>query len=280
MKTFNDYFEIVKFATPETNVRLRDSNVVPKSNEIILARCMNWEDIMHLIAANSILLRNDICPRWYIPYRPFARQDRTTALTHANESKLLKDLFISNDVGAIFLDVHSNNQEFDPNIEQFAPIKFYDPFGESLKCEVSYWEPRFHLIVPDNGAKVKVPKNHFSGRITYCEKKRDPVTGKLSGFEVPEVKVVKGEALVLVDDICDGGGTFIGIAEKLQKYRPKHKLILYVTHGLFTKGLDELFKYFDRIVTTNSVVQKYESNPNFTVLDITSDEFLDRYGLL
>lgn len=284
MKSFADYFEIIKFATPETNVRLKNSSIVPKTEEVIIKKCMNWEDIMHLYAADSILCRNNIWVRWYIPYKPFARQDRTTALTHANESEIFEQLYCAYELQqrCIFIDVHSDKHNIGKSIHQFSPIRFYNPFETNDYHAIGEWHPKFHLIVPDAGAARKIPKI-LEGKVTYCEKKRDPVTGKLSEFIVPEIKTRL--PMVLVDDICDGGGTFIGIAEKLQNYRKKNKLILYVTHGIFSKGFEELLKYFDEIVTTNSVLDNqsmenysYTLNGKLKVLDIFSDDFL-QYGL-
>jgi ribose-phosphate pyrophosphokinase len=54
-----------------------------------------------------------------------------------------------------------------------------------------------------------------------------------------------------VDDICDGGRTFIEISKALDGYQGE--LYLFVTHGIFSKGFEELFKHFTKIYTTNSI---------------------------
>lgn len=273
-KTFADYFEIIKFATPETNVRLKNILSVPETGEIIIKKCMNWEDIMHLDIADTILTRNDIFVQWYVPYKPFARQDRTTALNHGNESAHIQDILSTQKDRMIFLDVHSDRYSVGKSLHQFSPIKYYNPIGKSSYGSFGEWYANFHLIVPDKGAQKKIPHN-FCGSMTCCSKKRDSNTGKLWGFEVPPIKASRKEALVLIDDICDGGGTFIGIAEELQQYRNKHRLILYVTHGLFTKGVDTLFQYFDEIITTNSIFNGICPNENFKVLDVLSEDFIE-----
>lgn len=51
--------------------------------------------------------------------------------------------------------------------------------------------------------------------------------------------------------LCDGGGTFIGVAEELKKHNCG-KLFLFVTHGIFSRGFEELNKYFEKIYCTNS----------------------------
>lgn len=273
LKTVDHYFQIVKFPSGETNVRLQDSNNIPRTGDVIVAQCMNWQAVMHLIAADNILIRNQIFVRWYIPFKPFARQDRITGTTHANETELLNNLLSGIRERLLFLDVHSREAlgNFPFHIQQRAPIDFYEPFRED-----------YIRIIPDKGAAEKY---HNSSDSIRCTKLRDPVNGKLSGFYVPVDDLAEKiyPELVLIDDICDGGGTFIGIAEQLQKLRDRKdwsvRVVLYVTHGLFTKGTDTLLKYFDQIVTTNSVYTG-ESTERITVLNVLSEEFLVSCGCI
>jgi ribose-phosphate pyrophosphokinase len=86
----------------------------------------------------------------------------------------------------------------------------------------------------------------------FCSKKRDPLTGHLSGFEIKNYNPnpnADGQDLLIVDDICDGGGTFVGLAKELRKAGAK-KVYLYVTHGIFSKGLP--LEGIDRVFTTDS----------------------------
>jgi ribose-phosphate pyrophosphokinase len=60
-----------------------------------------------------------------------------------------------------------------------------------------------------------------------------------------------------VDDICDGGYTFIELAKALEArlepyFGADFKLDLWVSHGLFTKGYQDLSWHYDTIETTNS----------------------------
>ena len=75
-------------------------------------------------------------------------------------------------------------------------------------------------------------------------------TGKLEGFQVYE-EDLKGKTCLIVDDICDGGGTFLGMAKAL---KAKHAGTLYlaVSHGIFSKNLKALKQTFKAIYTTNS----------------------------
>jgi ribose-phosphate pyrophosphokinase len=112
------------------------------------------------------------------------------------------------------------------------------------------------VLFPDEGAATRydLPDRYgcnvdeVSIQKLYCTKDRDSATGKLLGFNVPHASKFRHPAVIIVDDICDGGGTFLGIAGKLDRT----DLGLYVTHGIFSKGFDELHAWFQRIYFTDS----------------------------
>jgi ribose-phosphate pyrophosphokinase len=104
--------------------------------------------------------------------------------------------------------------------------------------------------------------------IIYCEKVRDVTTGYLV-LKVLNPELAEGRNCIVVDDICDGGRTFVEIAKQLP---PVTKLVLAVTHGIFSKGLRELLQYYNEIVTTNSLYPHaedvIESNDKLIILNI------------
>ncbi|MGJ8713927.1 MAG: phosphoribosyltransferase family protein [Maribacter stanieri] len=72
--------------------------------------------------------------------------------------------------------------------------------------------------------------------------------------ELPEISIqsnVKGKECLIVDDLADGGRTFKFLAEALKK-QGATKVFLYVTHGQFNYGFDELKESIDHIYCTNS----------------------------
>ena len=123
---------------------------------------------------------------------------------------------------------------------------------------------RLALISPDQGATHKVDKlgELFNLPVVHAFKNRDSKTGQLSGFSVEDHNPYK--RYLIVDDICDGGGTFAGIASLL----PSSNIDLAVSHGIFSKGprIDGINKIF----TTTSYKNVYDSS--ITVFDV--EEFL------
>lgn len=114
------------------------------------------------------------------------------------------------------------------------------------------------IVSPDGGALkkifdvVKYVSTIKDVSLIQSAKHRDIKTGQLVGFSVPITESDKTKDLVWVDDICDGGGTFVGEAVEANKMGHTGRKFLIVTHGLFTQGLDILKEYFDGIFCTDS----------------------------
>ncbi len=108
------------------------------------------------------------------------------------------------------------------------------------------------IVIPDAGAVARtralVQRLNLSNELAFCVKKRDSQTGKLSGFELTEGQV-SGKTVTIIDDICDGGGTFAGLAALLREAGAV-QVNLCVTHGVFSKGV--VIEGIDAIFCTDS----------------------------
>ncbi|MFZ9611583.1 MAG: phosphoribosyltransferase, partial [Methylococcales bacterium] len=95
-----------------------------------------------------------------------------------------------------------------------------------------------------------------------ASKHRNLETGKIDYTNVPMSVNDADKDVFIIDDICDGGRTFIEIAKAVDEVRKlsssvkrEHygKNYLIVTHGIFSFGFDFLVQHFDGIYCTNSV---------------------------
>lgn len=184
----------------------------------------------------------------FTPYFPAARQDRVMVLGEPLSVKVYADII--NAMGLQKVTVLDPHSEVTPallnNCETIANYSFVEEILKRIGSNVK-------LISPDGGALKKIYKlsEYLGGmEVTECSKSRDVKTGRLSGFRVYEDDL-NGADCLIVDDICDGGGTFTGLAEAL-KNKNAGKLYLAVTHGIFNKGFDVFDGYFEKIFTTNS----------------------------
>lgn len=208
-----------------------------------LVSALFWVDSMRERGAERIIA--------LIPYLPCARQDRL--LTKEGSDSLFALKSVANMINARdfalvgLLDVHS-------------------PVATGLinrSCNLTIWEeaPRFMqakyqaVVCPDGGAaqRAELASEALGIPVLHGWKSRDVSTGKLTGFGI-EPSVEDYEKVLIVDDICDGGGTFIGLAEAIEAYGAKADLC--VTHGLFTKGLEDLKDHFETIYASDSIPQK------------------------
>ena len=87
----------------------------------------------------------------------------------------------------------------------------------------------------------------------YFEKPFKPIKAALRDFPDWEDYLPKktDRRILIVDDICDGGGTFLGLAQEL-KAKNAGNLYLAVSHGIFSRGFEDLEKVFTKIYTTDS----------------------------
>lgn len=119
------------------------------------------------------------------------------------------------------------------------------------------------LLSPDAGALKKVyhviKEFKFPGDVIVASKHRDIKSGDILATTVPYKNEYSDKTIVIIDDICDGGRTFIEIAKAI-KADSKHqgKVVLVITHGIFSYGIKPLSGLFDLVVTTNSVKNKDE----------------------
>jgi ribose-phosphate pyrophosphokinase len=191
-----------------------------------------------------------------LPYFPGARQDRRESKC-AFTAKIYADIINQLKLDAVITcDAHSH--VLAALVNNFHNISQADLVADSIPIA---WKNYRGIISPDAGAEKKAYELASRHKIPLiCGRKhRDPATGQLSGFSCDKLE---GGKYLLADDICDGGGTFIGLIDSIRKNQPELQAIfdLWVTHGIFSKGLSELERRFDCIYTTDSWHNKLEKS--------------------
>ena len=99
------------------------------------------------------------------------------------------------------------------------------------------------LVCPDAGAEKKIQK--LKRPYISATKIRDPETGDITATHV-YADDLTGNKCFIVDDICDGGRTFIELGKVLRE-KGAESVELYVTHGIFSKGFDVFEGIIDKI---------------------------------
>jgi len=120
------------------------------------------------------------------------------------------------------------------------------------------------LISPDAGALKKIYKlaKELEIGVVEAKKVRDVATGEITSTEIDTDKLKEFNEAWIVDDIADGGRTFIELAKVIRAGGYENKLRLYVTHGIFSKGLDG-FGDFDSVHALNIMNMSSEDFQKF-----------------
>lgn len=187
----------------------------------------------------------------HIPYLPYARQDKEVGNDATFNLAVLADVLNSLDCGPITsVDVHSPAAE--KLIHRFRSL----PITGVHSLLVEALEPNF-IVFPDSGAKLRYslkPFDHLP--LLICNKTRDQATGAITaqsmsyrrvgdmavhGVQLDQVAGADDKFLI-IDDICDGGATFIGVAAQIHAKLSRAKIYLFVTHGIFSKGREHLYR--------------------------------------
>jgi len=245
-------YELFKFNGGELHIKLDNDIDYSSIEEVVITnRFKSSDDIIKVLITKDALKRKGInIFTLVMPYIPYARQDRQCNIGESFTLKVFTRIINSANFNkVIVLDAHSDVAP--ALLDNCINIKNTKYVLDAVK---TITDDEIILISPDSGANKKSNYVYdnlkvFNG-LVKCDKRRNMETGKLSGFEVFTNNLNKQTCLI-VDDICDGGRTFIGISEELKK-KNAGKIYLFVTHGIFSNGFDELKKHFDGIFTTNS----------------------------
>lgn len=198
-----------------------------------------WADWCHSLNCKAVVK---------MPYLPAARADRGTPFSGKVYANLINSLDIDE---IIVFDPHSdivpsliNNVK----VVNSARVIKNQIFGKSGYTTYT------GIICPDEGAKGRATEvAEMANLPVYQAKKvRDFDTGKILDYQPGEVlNAPKDGRYLVVDDICDGGGTFKFLAETIEI--PRSQLGLWVSHGIFSGNAEQLNNYYGEIYTTDSV---------------------------
>lgn len=211
------------------------------------------EDIIELFLKVDAMKRLGMTLRTLtIPYVPFSRQDRVNVKGECFSLAVFADFI--NSLGAKKVVVVDPHSDVTPAlIKNCAVVHQHEIFAPMFKDKND-----FFLISPDGGALKKIYKLAAlvdSIGVIECSKNRNVKTGEITGVKVyTDGRNMAGVDCYIVDDICDGGRTFIEIAKELKKLNCG-KIILMVTHGFFTKGLEVFDDLIDEIYTLKGKIK-------------------------
>lgn len=259
--TYGCDFEVMNFPAGEGHVKLKNLKEYPDfvNQPMIVWNFENQGELFTVLQMANVLQNKGLHFSMICRYLPFARQDRATSEEQPFSLKIFADVLntIENCISLHVCDLHSEvfKNLYKGTIYEYTQKECFLA-AMSRRKVVPDWAA---VVAPDKGAwgKTHDIAKFLHRPVIHCTKKRDPDTGQLSSPEflaedvLPELK--EGQRLIIVDDICDGGYTFLQLAELIKGKYPNNPLDLYVTHGVFSKGIEVLYQKFDDIYCFNNM---------------------------
>lgn len=273
------FYKIDNFPDGQTNIHLQ--GIDRKDGHIrIICRITSNDDIVMLMMVQDVLKRQEIIvDSIYITYLLAARMDRVMDLEQPYTLKIVADVINKFNANKVYLlDVHSDKAyDLIKNSEEHRGVMNLDNnnFLKNIQGKV------LQYVYPDSGAYkryscemtkyfgaqlVSFISGHYypftiSHERIYCSKVRDPKTNELSDFvlhNIEKMPIDKGKVTIIVrDDLCDGGGTFVGVGQLIKNYlngkNIDYQLVLAVTHMIQAKtAIPKLLTYYDEVWFSNS----------------------------
>ena len=192
-----------------------------------------------------------------LPYLPHARMDRVKNDEDVFTLKTFASLINSLDFRAVYvLYAHSNvgtaliDRCYNLNPKYYIQ-KAIDKLGYNKYC--------LCLFFPDEGAQKRYGEMFPEYRQAFGIKKRNWETRKIEGYMIVGEENIVNSHVLIIDDICSYGNTFIKAAEAVTAAGAEG-VSLYVTHceesinkgNVFTCGM------IDNVFTTDSLIRSDE----------------------
>jgi len=246
MKTINidtqENVELVLFPDNSTHVKVKILS--GEDVRVIVSLCLPQRLMQLMQVANAVKHTGANCSELFITYLAGARYDRIIEHGDSIDTEVMAACINQCGFDKVFV--------FDPHSKAAVKdILNYEEVGIEIlldKLNVSDFDI---MLFPDKGAYERygsvLERYLLQADVVWCTKTRDSVTHKPVVIVPNPEQFIKDKRVLIIDDICDGGGTFASIADQIDAAN----ISLVVSHGIFSSGLRPLDK-IDLIVTTNS----------------------------
>ena len=248
------------FSAGELKIKL-----FPSSREVVDV-VWHYENDAELFTIGSIREYYMSRPcRLYIPYLPHARMDRVKNVEDVFTLKAFARYINALNFSTVYVwDAHSNVGP--ALIDRCVDVSAQNYIEEAIK-KLSYAKGNLCLFFPDEGAQKRYGAMFPDYPQAFGIKKRNWETGKIEGYMIVGEEVIKNKEVLIIDDICSYGNTFIKAAEALDKAGASG-VNLYITHCEDAISKGDVFKcaIIDNIFTTNSLVRSEETDSKLTII--------------
>ncbi|KCZ85307.1 MULTISPECIES: ribose-phosphate pyrophosphokinase [Hyphomonas] len=257
--------EVKSFADEEIFVRI-DENVRGEDVFVIQSTSHPANDnLMQLLIMMDALKRASARRiTAVIPYFGYARQDRKTDGRTPISAKLVANLISSAGADRVLtVDLHAGQ------IQGFFDIPTDNLFGSPVMIDdikERYGKDKIVVVSPDVGGVVRarsLAKRLDDADLAIVDKRR-PEAGKSEVMNI--IGDVSGKRCIMLDDMCDSGGTLANAAAALKEAGAK-SVSAYVSHGVLSgKAVDRIEKsVLDELVMTDTIAPSDEAKKSKSI---------------
>ena len=244
--------EVKTFADQEIFVRI-DENV--RGEDVFVIQSTSYpanDNLMQLLIMMDALRRASARRiTAVIPYFGYARQDRKTDGRTPISAKLVANLISASGADRVLtVDLHAGQ------IQGFFDIPTDNLFGGPVMIDdikERFGRDKIVMVSPDVGGVVRARAlaNKLNADLAIVDKRR-PEAGKSEVMNI--IGEVKGARCIMLDDICDSGGTLANAAAAL-KDQGAVSVSAYVTHGVLSgTAVQRIEKsVLDELVMTDTI---------------------------
>jgi len=246
-------------------------------NDYIM-ECLIIIDACKRSMAKSITL---ICPCF-----PYARQDKKDESRAPISAKLLANILEKAGINRlVVMDLHASQIQgfFDVPVDNIYSFPLFDNYFKETYFKdltLEQIQQKYVLVSPDAGAIKRTLKfaKMMKLKAVFMHKERNyQISNTVDNmFIVGDPKDIEGKTAIILDDMCDTGGTLIKCANLL-KESGAESVICGVTHGILSGPAIERLQNSDSItkmIVTNSLCQ------NKNKMSVDKLEVVDISGLL
>ena len=268
--TDNPQYKAFKFHGGEVHFKLKDPLYYYKDNIKIISRVTSSDELVLLMLVVDTLRKDETSGtiEVFLPYMPYQQADRDFSYGECFSLKTITNLLNTLEVDKyVIFDPHS---DVSPALLKNCKVIDNSEYINNVLCDIRLLkegslEDNLCIISPDAGAYKKIgklcSKLNWNGELVAANKFRSILTGNIESIEL-STDDFKGKDVLIIDDICVGGRTFISLAQKLRE-RNCGNVYLAISHGVFSNGFAELGVHIDKIYTTNSFKDIEEPKPFF-----------------
>lgn len=199
-----------------------------------------------------------------MPYYGYARQDRKDRPRVAIGSKLLANMLTAAGADRIItMDLHAPQIQgyFDIPVDHLDSHAVFIPYIEQLNLE------NLTFAAPDVGAtnRIREIASYFEVEMVICDKHRKRAN-EISSMTV--IGDVEDRDVVIIDDICDTGGTLVKCAALL-KEKGARSVRAMITHPILSGNAYANIEgsVLEELVVCNTIPIKKES-PKIKVISV------------